>query len=399
MTETQVRSAAPPAVPTILTLVLGALVVVGQLYVTIPLVAPIAADWRVEPTAIPAVATSFALCYAAGFLVVGPLCDRYGPRRLITVGLALTSVATAAVAAAPSLAAGVVLCGLQGLVASTFAPSAFAYLTTRLPPASRATAVTALTTAFFVGALVGQVGAQLLGAETGWRGVYVVSAALCAGVAVLARRVLVSAPPVDRAAPSSLGEAVMAMARLLRVPRLLLLYAATSTLLGSFVAVYLGLQLVETGVAVTGSAELLALRMSALPAMLLVPLAASRLGAVPDGPRVAGGLGVAGLCVLAVSLTEVPPVVLAGGLFVFVAALAATAPALVANAARLAAPASGAGVALYTFSMFVGASAGAQVAAALAPRGFDLIGLLVAAGLLAGAGAAYTALGRPRTRG
>jgi MFS family permease len=75
---------APPAwAPTVSTValltVLGVLVV-GQMYTVLALLHPMATSLGAMPEGVTWTATAFGFAYAAGFLVIGPLTDRYGPR-------------------------------------------------------------------------------------------------------------------------------------------------------------------------------------------------------------------------------------------------------------------------------------------------------------------------------
>src|ERR1700712_1400542 len=69
----------------VLLLVGTALLVLTQLYAAIPLAAPVADQLG---GGVPfALSTMYGLCYAVGFLVWGPLADRYGNKRIMVVGL------------------------------------------------------------------------------------------------------------------------------------------------------------------------------------------------------------------------------------------------------------------------------------------------------------------------
>ncbi|CDG86850.1 membrane hypothetical protein [Xenorhabdus bovienii str. puntauvense] len=73
------------------------------------------------------------------------------------VGLIILSIATFACSFAPSLSWLAGLRILQGLVASSFAPIALAYLTEALPVRHRATAIGTMSTSFLVAGIFGQV--------------------------------------------------------------------------------------------------------------------------------------------------------------------------------------------------------------------------------------------------
>ncbi|WP_223839846.1 MFS transporter [Nocardiopsis deserti] len=366
---------------TVTALSLAGMLVVGQLYTVIPLFALMAADWGSGSTSVAWTATAFAIAYATGFLFAGPAADRFGPRRMIVVGLAATAVVTAAVPLASSLGAALVLRAVQGLVAATFAPSAFAYIATRVDPHRRVTAITWLTSSFLAAAVLGQLAAQGIGQALGWEPVFLVGGAALALGAVGLRLVL----RADEAAGgATVADAFTAMAGLVGNGRLLLLYGATLTVLTGFVGVYSGLQVAGPSALAGDEGALLALRASALPAMLAIPLLTPWLARIAPERRIALSLGAAALLAVVCAF-------LGGGvaigvcLFVFVAGIAVAAPGLVQAIGARAGAARGSAVALYTFFLFVGAGLGPQLATALTGFGFPAVSLAAAAILGAGA--------------
>lgn len=339
--------------------------VVGQLCTVLPVLGLLAGSWSTTAAAAGWTTTAFGCGYAAGFLFWGPLSDHFGRRKLIVLGLFLTALTTAAVAAAPSLAAGCTIRVVQGLSAATFAPPAFAYIAERIEPARRVAAMTWLTSSFLSAGVLGQVYAQSMSDAAGWRTVFLTCAAAMIGGALLLRGVL---DEDGVSATSSASDAYRAMGRLLTKPPLVLLLLSTVTLLCGFVAVYTGLQ-VAGPAQLTGNPDtMLLLRAGSLPAMVLVPLVTPYLARVPAVRRVVGALLLAAV-VSAASATlargdGIGVVPLGALLFVFVFGIAVTAPALVEAIGAQAGPARGAAVALYTFALFAGASAGPQLATA-----------------------------------
>ncbi|OOC54142.1 hypothetical protein NOSIN_10250 [Nocardiopsis sinuspersici] len=389
MTSTQHRGVAREApassrlsfVTTIAGLSLAGILVVGQLYTVIPLFSLMAGDWGSSPTAVAWTATAFAIAYAVGFLFAGPAADRFGPRRTIVVGLAATAVVTIAFPLVSSLAAALVLRVVQGLVAAAFAPSAFAYIATRIDPHRRVAAITWLTSSFLAAAVLGQLAAQAIGQAAGWEPVF-----LAGGVALalgsVGLRLVLRADEADGRA--TVADAFAAMAGLLGNRRLLLLYGTTLMVLLGFVGVYSGLQVAGPPSLAGNDGALLILRASGLPAMLAIPLITPWLARTAPERRVAIALGVAALLsVVTGFLTDGAAIGVC--LFVFVAGIAVAAPGLVQAIGAQAGAARGAAVALYTFFLFVGAGLGPQLATALAGFGFPAVSL-AAAGIL-GAGA------------
>ncbi|MGW4533353.1 MFS transporter [Nocardia sp. NPDC004340] len=375
------------------------ILVVGQLYVVLPVLNRLAADWDTSKSAATWTTTAFGLAYGAGFLVTGPLSDRWGRRPVIVGGLAATVVSTLLVAAASGLVAGLSARILQGLTASFFAPAAFAYLSERIAPERRIFALTCLTSSFLGAGVVAQVLAQLIGNALGWHAIFVAGAIAFAVSAVVLWVVL--QPPVrsadslaDEGDPGTgvtpLRSVFAPFADLLRQSRLLLLYLSCLAILGSFVGIYTGIQLAPPEGVGSGNGALLALRASAIPAMVAIPLLAGRLGGIAPATRLVAALGAAAL---AVAVTAVPlgGVWVAVWLFVFVAAIAVAAPAAVQTITARAGAARGAATALYTFALFVGASAGPQLANLVARHGYSAVALAVAALAAIGAALAATA--------
>ncbi len=380
---------------TTVSLCLAGVLVVSQLYVVIPVLGDIARSWSVDATAAGWTATSFGLGYAVGFLLFGPLADRFDHRRLLVAGLFATAVATAAVALTGDVVIGCVARAVQGLLAATFAPTAFAYVAQHLAPARRMVATAWLTSFFISSAVLGQVFAQLTSALGGWRLTFVVSAVALAGAATLLRAVLRS--DTSPAANSALA-AYRPMAGLLTRPAVLLLLGATATVLASMVAVYAALQLAGPASLVGDPGALLGLRASALPAMLVVPLMTPLLVRLPAAARVATALLLAAAAVGVAAVLgngDISAVLLAGLLFPFAFAIAVAAPALVQALGALAGAARSAAVALYTFALFVGASAGPLLAGVLLDTGLlgpGFAGVLTGIVVLLVIGAALAAL-------
>ncbi|MFD6389243.1 MFS transporter [Nocardia sp. NPDC060259] len=364
-----------PTGRTVATICAVGILVVGQLYVVLPVLGDLAAAWGTSRAAATWTTTAFGLAYGAGFLVTGPLSDRWGRRPVIVTGLAATAVSTLVVITAPNLGAGLAARILQGLTASFFAPAAFAYLAERIAPARRVFALTCLTSSFLGAGVIAQVLAQVIDDVFGWRAVFVTGALSFTVSAVVLHAVL---EPGKRRAAASAGTVFTAFATLLRTPRLTLLYLSCLAVLGSFVGIYTGVQLAPPAGAGAGGAALLALRASAIPAMIAIPLLATRLAAINPELRLISALAAAGA---AAGITAVPlgGLWVAAWLFVFVASVAIAAPAAVQAIAARAGEARGAATALYTFALFLGAATGPQLTNLVAGNGFTAVALVIAA--------------------
>lgn len=378
---------------TVATFVPAGLLATGHLYLVIPLLARMSADWGTPASALTWLVSAFGLGYAAGFLAFGPLSDLYGRRRVMTWGMAATAVTTALVALSPGPGTALALRLVEGVTTAVFAPTAFSYIAERVEPRRRTFTMTSVVSALFASAVVAQLAGKALVDLLGWRPVFLLGGAAFAVVAVVLRRVML--PDTGRRVAVNPYAVVPA---LLRNPRLVLVYAATLTILGAFVAVYTGLQLQgPAGIAGDPSA-LLTLRATALPAIVAIPFATPCLARISPARRAALAVGAAAVLALVVGLAAHGVVALAVLLAGFAFAIGVAAPAFIETVGLLAGPARGTAVSLFTFFLFTGASIGPVVASAAASYGFAALMSGVAGVLALGGGLVLIASSGRRIR-
>lgn len=365
-------------------LMLTALIVVGQLYLTIPLSEDIAELFGTDLSAAAWAGTAFGLAYAAGFLVWGPLSDRCGRRVILLCGLVATTVATALLGMAGSL--GWFLAGraLQGFVASSFPPVALSLVGEALPPERRPLGVSLISFAFLAAAPVAQfVGVTLTASPTG----------LMLGLAPL---YLVMAAGLALALPAGAGGAVGGavpaegrMASLLANPVVVTGWLAALSVLFGFVAFQAG-----TAMEVGGGFDPQVVRLVGLPPLALSLVAAplSKRWGAPVTARTGLIISAAGLVLAGTGgpLTVAAAALVAGGVGLAVPGLIATLGGAASDHNR------GLALSIYTFSLFVGASLASPVATALASAGPALLYGLPAVLLVAAAGGITLGLGRQR---
>jgi EmrB/QacA subfamily drug resistance transporter len=80
---------------------------------------------------------SYGIAFAAGIITAAALGDRFGRRRVFTLGLALFTLSSAACAVAPDAAALIAARTVQGLGAAVVLPLSLTILTTAFPPQRR----------------------------------------------------------------------------------------------------------------------------------------------------------------------------------------------------------------------------------------------------------------------
>lgn len=84
---------------------------------------------------------AFTLAFAAGIITAAALGDRFGRRRVFTIGLAIFTVASAACAIAPSAALLIAARAVQGLAAAMVMPLSLTILASAFPPERRGAVV------------------------------------------------------------------------------------------------------------------------------------------------------------------------------------------------------------------------------------------------------------------
>jgi len=367
---------APRHIALMALLALCALMVVGQLYVTIPLTADLAARHALPPAQATLAGTAFGIAYALGFLVLGPLSDRLGRRRVLVGGLLATAAATALVGLAGSFAWLLAARALQGFVAAAVPPTALSLVTETLPPRQRPWGISVMSLAFLSAAPL----AQVFGAAVAPAGLPTIMLSMAPAFVLGAVGLAVIVAPPTAAVPtgpSAGSHDADPTPSILRDRQILAAWAAAATVLFGFVSFFAGLAALGPAV----SADLDTLRLATLPPLVMVFAAAAI--ARRAGPPVAAALGVTAAAVgLALAGIGTGAWMLAGGV-VLAAGVAIAVPGLIGTIAARAAPANRAfALAVYTFVLFVGASAAPPVAQALAAQGVLAV-VLPPAGLMA----------------
>jgi len=361
----------------IILLMFTALIVVGQLYLTIPLTEDIAAFFDTDPAVAAWAGTAFGLAYAIGFLVWGPMSDRIGRRIVLLCGLIGTGLVTVLLGLVDTFAFFLAARVLQGFMASSFPPVALSLVGEALPPERRPLGVSLISFAFLAAAPVAQFTG--MGLPVSPSGFMLMTAPLyfvmAVGLAIVlhkgARGVVASgvAAPVE-------GRFSGLMAN----PVVLSGWAAALTVLFGFVSFQVG-----TSMGASGGADPKVVSLVGLP-----PLALSLVAAPISkrfGPSVTARIGLAtaavGLifAVFGGSVIFVAAVLVSGGVGLAVPGLIATLSGAAMDSNR------GLALSLYTFALFVGASLASPVAIMLAPLGAALLYGVPAALLLAAAGA------------
>lgn len=221
--ETTGRTLAP-IVP--LAVVVGISPLATDMY--IPGLPELAADLRTTAAVAQLTLTTFLVAFAVGMLLVGPLSDAVGRRRLVVVGAAAFALASVLCALAPTAPVLLAARLVQGLAGAAGAVAGRAMVTDVLGGVRRARAIAALSAINAVGPVVSPlVGGALLGVGT-WRLTFWLLAAIGVVLFVLVLTTFPETLPLGRRSTGvGLAASGRRMGALLRNPRFSL-YLVTS---------------------------------------------------------------------------------------------------------------------------------------------------------------------------
>lgn len=241
--------------------------------VVTPLLPTIANDFHTSVGAAGSLVTAYVLPYGLFQLVYGPLADRFGKVRVVSIAMILFSVGTAACGLPPSLPAIVVLRFLTGVAAAAVFPLTLAYVGDTVPYARRQGTIALLATSSAAAAAFSTAAGGLIAAVVSWRLVFPIFG-LISGVVTVVLLVLRGAEilPAPSSSRPRIGDTFGAALRAPRMLPLLVLvclegaiYNGAFTYLGGFLhdrfalgALAIGLLLATAGVAQLGTARVLA---------------------------------------------------------------------------------------------------------------------------------------------
>lgn len=154
-----------------------------------PLLHVIASDFATTVPVASVVIAAFTLPYGLCQILLGPLGDRLGKLRVLLGGLSAFAVCTGACALAGSLPVLTVLRVFAGAASAAIIPVGMAYIADAVPYAARQVTLSRFLNGVVLAQLLAGPVGGVFGEYLGWRGVFVLLAAIAAGVAgVLALR-------------------------------------------------------------------------------------------------------------------------------------------------------------------------------------------------------------------
>ncbi|MGY3306162.1 DHA1 family bicyclomycin/chloramphenicol resistance-like MFS transporter [Pseudomonas sp. PvR086] len=217
---------------------LAGLAAIGMLSTNIilPAFPLIGEDLGVDARALGLTLSSFFITFALGQLVVGPLADRYGRKKLVLGGLAIFVVGTVIGGLATTLdalIAGRVIQAL-GVCAASVLSRAIARDLFEGEALARALSLTMIATAAAPG--FSPLAGSLLSVTLGWRAIFILVGLAAVALAFFYVRGLGETHPADRRAPHSLKSVVLAYRRLILDKRFILPALSMSLLMSGLFA-------------------------------------------------------------------------------------------------------------------------------------------------------------------
>ncbi|WP_186647835.1 MFS transporter [Fluviispira vulneris] len=323
-----------------------ALFVVGQLYVPISLNSNISTQFNVTASESMLVSSVFGLSYAAGFLVLGSLSDKYGRRTVLVSGLSILALMTFVISLSSSFTFLLIARAFQGFVASSFPPAALSLVSETLECNKRPLGISLISLSFLASAPV----IQLLST---WLDIN-----FCKVMLLLVPIYLVGALGIFSFAPKTLSnlkkEKFVLRTQfflLLKDSNILVSWFVATTVLFSFVAFHSGMQSLGKNLNV----NLQYLRFAGLPTLLFVFWASSLIRKFGAFKTTLIGLVITILAFVIGLFNNSLNLLIASA--VLTAGVSITTPSLIASiSGRSSMQNRGLSLAIYSFMLFFGAS-------------------------------------------
>ncbi|WP_446470474.1 MFS transporter [Xenorhabdus stockiae] len=362
-------------------LALTGLTVVGQIYMPIPILTEITQHYNNSKNMAGWVSSSFSIGYSAGFLLSGPLSDRFGRRLVMLTGFIFFLLFTVLVGFCSSFSQLLTLRVLQGFAASCYPPIILAYLNENLSSTLKSRAISFMSLGFLTASII----AQLYAIKFNHYGFNAIELALVpiyfSSIILIYFVVHGESNQIGKYNKTTLFDIYKKIPGILFEKKLKWLYFSTLCTLSALVAFYImmdesyGEKFAMIGIAA------LTTRLIVLPVMflsLLAPWIILKIGAI-SLVRWSFLIAAIGLVLASVTVSFGSAWGLLFASVIFIGGRAFSVPSLVGAIATLAEQQyRGTAISLYTFVLFVGASIGPLIAHLLLMLNYS-ISLLVLA--------------------
>jgi EmrB/QacA subfamily drug resistance transporter len=145
-------------------------------------------DLQASVSSVQWVVEAYALFLASLVLVGGSLADRFGRRRIFTIGVSLFAASSAACALAPGIGWLVAARAIQGMAGALLVPSSLAILGSAFSPRERGRAVGTWSSLTAIAGVIGPVAGGWLVQVSSWRAVFYLNVPVAAVILVISLR-------------------------------------------------------------------------------------------------------------------------------------------------------------------------------------------------------------------
>jgi DHA1 family inner membrane transport protein len=218
---------------TVIGLFIGVFAIGVDSFVISPILAPIAASLGTTADRAGLGVAAYAICYAIGAPVFGPLADRFGRRTMMLTGFLIFIVGTLLCSVAQTLTAFCGFRAISGLGAALVTPNVFAFVGATFPPPRMAKVMGIVLSALSMSIVLGVPIGSYVTQATAWQGAFILVSAIAAVALVIVALVL----PGTGAGTRRQGY-FASFATVFRTPRADLALLATLGWMTGFYAVY-----------------------------------------------------------------------------------------------------------------------------------------------------------------
>ncbi|SDI98964.1 Predicted arabinose efflux permease, MFS family [Alteribacillus bidgolensis] len=253
-----------------------------------------------------------------------------------------------------SYGAIVVLRGIQGFVAASFAPTALTFLTELYPPKKRAASIGFISAAFLMAGIIGQVYSSVVNEAFGWNYVFYLFGFIYLGLGAA----FIAAIPNDSKCTSSVRRSVFkTFTTVLTKPFFICNYFITILLLLSFVGMYTALESKR----ISWNSNKLLVRSAGIIGMLFAPFGSRLARKFGAFVMIRIGLSFAGIGLFFIGLTINMTMMIVMSI-VFTAGISVTVPSVISLISIYGGKERATAMSLYSFFLFVGSTIGPMFA-------------------------------------
>ncbi|OIJ14608.1 hypothetical protein BKP35_06045 [Anaerobacillus arseniciselenatis] len=334
-----------------------ALLIVSNLYIMIPLLENVSDTYTISTSEASLSISVFSFFYACGLIFFGTLSERFGLKETICSGLAMLIILMLACFFINSFLLFIILRGIQGFWAASFAPVSFIYVLNVLEEKHQTITIAVINTGFLSAGVFGQLLSSTVNIVFSWQAIFATLALLYFVLLIYAIKKLPR--PSKSNHPKSIGNIIKVLAKLPFQPRLKRFYFITFTILLSFVAYYTALESYFTHELQLSATNALMIRGFGLVGLLLTIFFEKITNRIGYVNAVIAGLTLQ-LIGLACSVSQNIYVITLGSM-IFVAGVAIVIPAIIQLIGKNGAGQRTYAISLYSFILLLGASVGSTI--------------------------------------